>query len=48
VLIEFYNETIEQKQDEIAASFGFRPTRHSLRIFGVCAQCQVKTLAAHT
>ena len=39
-LIEFYNETIEQKQDEIAASFGFKPMRHSLRIFGLCAKCQ--------
>ena len=41
-LIEFYNEVIEQKQDEIAAAHGFRPTRHSLRIFGVCAKCQAQ------
>lgn len=46
-LIEFYNEVIEQKQDEIAAQYDFRPTRHSLRIFGVCAKCQVKVRAAH-
>src|SRR5215468_6344021 len=39
-LIEFYSEVIEQKQDEIAAQYKFRPTRHSLRIFGVCANCQ--------
>lgn len=41
-LIEFYSEIIEQKQDEIAAQFRFRPTHHSLRIFGVCADCQAK------
>jgi Fur family ferric uptake transcriptional regulator len=42
-LIEFYSEVIEQKQDEIAAQYNFRPTRHSLRIFGVCADCQAKS-----
>jgi len=41
-LIEFYSEIIEKKQDEIAAQFSFRPTHHSLRIFGVCAECQAK------
>ena len=41
-LIEFYSEVIEKKQDEIAAQFSFRPTHHSLRIFGVCAECQAK------
>lgn len=48
-LIEFYSEVIEQKQDEIAAQYKFRPTHHSLRIFGVCATCQRKgdALAAH-
>lgn len=39
-LIEFFSEVIEQKQDEIAAQYGFQPTRHSLRIFGLCAACQ--------
>jgi Fur family transcriptional regulator, ferric uptake regulator len=42
-LIEFYSEIIEQKQDEIAAQYGFQPTRHSLRIFGICAACQAKS-----
>jgi Fur family ferric uptake transcriptional regulator len=41
-LIEFYSEIIEKKQDEIAAQYGFEPTRHSLRIFGVCANCQAE------
>jgi Fur family ferric uptake transcriptional regulator len=39
-LIEFYSEVIENKQDEIARKFKFHPTHHSLRIFGICDQCQ--------
>lgn len=39
-LIEFYSDVIERKQDEIAAEHGFKPTRHSLRIWGLCSDCQ--------
>ena len=42
-LIEFFSEVIEKKQDEIAEQFGFHPTHHSLRIFGLCRQCRQKT-----
>lgn len=42
-LIEFYSEVIEAKQDEIALSHNFKPTRHSLRIWGICSACQKKT-----
>jgi Fur family ferric uptake transcriptional regulator len=45
-LIEFYSEIIENKQDEIARQYHFQPTTHSLRIFGVCYQCQLKRQAA--
>jgi Fur family transcriptional regulator, ferric uptake regulator len=45
-LIEFFSETIEKKQDEIAAQHGFHPTHHSLRIFGICADCRAKIPAA--
>ncbi len=45
-LIEFYSEVIENKQDEIAAQYSFQPTRHSLRIWGVCSECQAKSKAA--
>ena len=45
-LIEFYSEEIENKQDEIAAHHNFHPTRHSLRIWGVCSDCQTKPRAA--
>lgn len=45
-LIEFYSEVIERKQDEIAAEYGFLPTNHSLRIWGLCSACQKKSKAA--
>lgn len=41
-LIEFYSEVIEKKQDEIARQYKFKPTHHSLRIFGLCRACQAK------
>ena len=44
-LIEFFSEVIENKQDEIARKFKFKPTHHSLRIFGVCEACQQKQTA---
>jgi Fur family ferric uptake transcriptional regulator len=45
-LIEFYSEVIENKQDEIAQEYGFQPTHHSLRIFGICSSCRARTQAA--
>lgn len=39
-VIEFFSADIEDLQDEMAAKFGFRPTHHSLRMWGVCAECQ--------
>lgn len=39
-LIEFYSEKIEALQDEISRRYGFKPLRHSRRIFGVCGHCQ--------
>ena len=41
--IEFFSAELEAIQDAIVAKHKFRPTQHSLRIFGVCAQCQRKT-----
>jgi Fur family ferric uptake transcriptional regulator len=46
--IEFYSAELEAIQDAIVAKHKFRPTQHSLRIFGVCAQCQrTHGLSAH-
>lgn len=41
-VIEFFSQEIENLQDQMAANFGFLPTHHSLRLWGVCDECQVK------
>ncbi len=40
-VIEFLSEAIESLQVKMAENFGFRPTHHSLRMWGVCAECQI-------
>ena len=37
---EFFSAEIESLQDQIAEGLGFRPTHHSLRMWGVCTDCQ--------
>jgi len=39
-VIEFYSAEIEALQDQMADNFGFRPTHHSLRLWGICKDCQ--------
>lgn len=39
---EFVDETIEQRQKDIAKKFGYTMTDHSLTIYGVCPECQKK------
>lgn len=39
---EFFDETIEAQQDKIAAALGFEITDHSLYIYGICRECNVK------
>lgn len=39
-IVEFLDEEIEQKQEEIAASNGFKITDHTMQIFGICTPCQ--------
>ncbi len=39
-VIEFFSAEIEARQDEMAGKFGFKPTHHSLRMWGVCSDCQ--------
>lgn len=39
-LIEFHNETIENKQEEIAKEYGFKIEDHTMQIFGTCKECQ--------
>jgi Fur family ferric uptake transcriptional regulator len=40
---EFFSPELEAMQDEVAAKFKFRPTHHSLRILGICSECQRKS-----
>lgn len=39
---EFVDQTIEQRQKDIAAEHGFTITDHSLTIYGICGDCQAK------
>lgn len=39
-VIEFFSLEIETLQDEMAGKFDFRPTHHSLRMWGICSGCQ--------
>ena len=39
---EFFDETIEKQQDEIAKKFNFKMTNHIMKIVGVCQACQTK------
>ncbi|MDD5359205.1 MAG: Fur family transcriptional regulator [Sulfurovaceae bacterium] len=41
-IIEFYDETIEKKQLEIAKNFEFEMTDHTMKIIGICKSCQKK------
>lgn len=39
-VIEFFSPEIEDLQDQMASNFGFKPTHHSLRLWGLCSGCQ--------
>ena len=39
-IIEFFDETIEKQQEEIAAKFNFKMTDHTMKIVGLCEKCQ--------
>lgn len=46
-VIEFVSPEIEELQDQMASNFDFRPTHHSLRMWGVCAECQASKADMH-
>jgi Fur family ferric uptake transcriptional regulator len=46
-VVEFFSPEIEALQDATAIKFGFLPTHHSLRLWGVCEQCQQKASESH-
>ena len=37
---EFFDETIESRQKEVASKAGYQMTDHSLYIYGICKSCQ--------
>jgi Fur family ferric uptake transcriptional regulator len=39
-IIEFYDEAIEARQEEIAKKFNFQMTDHTMKIIGICEKCQ--------
>lgn len=41
-VIEFFSARIEEMQDKMADKYSFLPTHHSLRIWGICEDCQKK------
>jgi Fur family ferric uptake transcriptional regulator len=47
-VIEFFSPEIESLQDQMADNFDFKPTHHSLRMWGVCADCRTQADGLHT
>jgi Fur family ferric uptake transcriptional regulator len=39
-IIEFYDEIIESRQEAIAEKFNFQMTDHTMKIIGLCENCQ--------
>lgn len=39
-IIEFYDEVIEQRQEDIAKKFNFQMRDHTMKIVGLCENCQ--------
>ena len=42
MIIEFYDEEIEKRQDLVAKQHNFIPIDHSMYLYGLCAECQKK------
>lgn len=47
-VIEFFSRELEAMQDEMADKYNFKPTHHSLRIWGLCEECQSSEKELHT
>ena len=47
-VFEFFSPDIEKLQDQMADNFGFKPTHHSLRMWGICSECQQRAEESHT
>jgi len=42
---EFFNCHLEMAQKQVASAYGFKPIRHSLKIYGTCRECQLSELS---
>lgn len=40
--IEIFDETIEDRQDELAKEHGFTLLRHKMYLYGICSNCRKK------
>ncbi len=41
-ITEFVDEEIENRQHKIAEKLGFKMSDHSMQIYGICKNCQIK------
>ena len=41
-ITEFYDDVIEKRQEEVAKEHGFKMKSHSMKIVGICKECQNK------
>jgi len=41
-IIEFEDDAIEERQEEIANKYGFKLTSHMMQLYGICKKCQKK------
>ncbi|MEA3289068.1 MAG: transcriptional repressor [Campylobacterota bacterium] len=39
-IVEFFDEEIEKKQEQIALKNGFKITDHNMQLYGICDKCQ--------
>ncbi len=44
-IIEFFDETIEKRQEEIAKQFNFQMHDHTMKIIGLCEACQTHSIS---
>lgn len=42
-VVEFFSEEIEDFQEQVAKKFGYILSHHSLRMWGLCPECQKKS-----
>ena len=41
-IIEFSDDDIERKQEDIAIKYGFKLTGHMMQLYGICKKCKTK------